>query len=196
MNSPIKSLFMQLFCEMDSKNQSNALLMLIHYCKAICLPRNLAAFCIVCHRVRLLKQSAASFYDLKENPKHGCRFMGGQRDTSHLLIHLGHLFLSINSSIECPIKFLIKKSVDNNCSCDLISCCTQREKFPHNSRSQLIQLPSVLRSSGVRPVPCSSSFWFHYLLSTIQTVPLTEKSRKWPLSCSIDSLLMIDRGWR
>ncbi len=43
-NKPIKSLLMQLFCGMDSKNQSNALLMLIHYCKPIPLPRNLAAF--------------------------------------------------------------------------------------------------------------------------------------------------------
>lgn len=43
MNNPIKSLHIQLFCEMDSKNQSNALLTLIHYCKPIPLPRNLAA---------------------------------------------------------------------------------------------------------------------------------------------------------
>lgn len=44
MNNPIKSQLMQLFCEMDSKNQSNTLLMLIHYSKPIPLARYLAAF--------------------------------------------------------------------------------------------------------------------------------------------------------
>lgn len=44
MGNPIKSQLMQLFCEMDSKNQSNTLLILIHYGKPMPLARHLAAF--------------------------------------------------------------------------------------------------------------------------------------------------------